>query len=162
MVSTLRLFRRFARPLDKGSSRPRHNCRRSSKSRGAAAVEFAIVLPLFLSLVLGMIELGRAIMVMQALTYAAREGCRVAVLDGSTSSGVTAKVDSAMDGANIGLPPAIVSMSPSNPSSAKYDEPVTVTVQVRYGDITWLPIVEFMQPNAMLKASITMRRETVK
>lgn len=136
--------------------------RRRVERRAAAAVEFAVVMPLFLSMILGMVEIGRGVMVMQALTYAAREGCRVAVLDGSTASTVTAKVDAAMDGASINLPPAIVTITPTNPSSAKYDEPVTVSVQVKYSDVTWLPMTDHFQPNALLKASITMRRETVK
>ncbi len=83
-------------------------------------------------------------------------------LDGSTASIVTAKVDAAMEGSAINLPPATVTITPTNPSSAKYDEPVTVAVQVRYSDVSWVPMAQYFQPNAMLKASITMRRETVK
>ncbi|TFG81694.1 MAG: pilus assembly protein, partial [Chromatiales bacterium] len=46
---------------------------------GTAAVEFAIVAPVFFLFVFGLIELGRIVMVQQALTNAAREGCRTAV-----------------------------------------------------------------------------------
>lgn len=151
-----------------GSSRGRTKSRlnggrrRRAMRRAAAAVEFAFVMPVFMSMVLGMVEVGRGVMVMQTLTYAAREGCRTAVLDGSTASIVTAKVDAAMDGSAINLPPATVTITPTNPSSAKYDEPVTVAVQVRYSDVSWVPMAQYFQPNAMLKASITMRRETVK
>ena len=58
------------------------------KRRGAAAVEFAVVAPIFLLLVFGMIEYGRMVMVQQVLTNASREGARVAVLDGSTAQQV--------------------------------------------------------------------------
>ncbi|MGB6041722.1 MAG: TadE family protein, partial [Pirellulales bacterium] len=54
-------------------------CRK--KRRGVAAVEFALVAPLFVLMVMGMIEVGRAIMVQQVLTNASREGARRAVLD---------------------------------------------------------------------------------
>lgn len=44
--------------------------------RGAAAVEFALVLPILLTLVLGTIEFGRAYNVQISLTHAAREAAR--------------------------------------------------------------------------------------
>ena len=67
-----------ARKLDK----PCQSYRK--KRRGAAAVEFAVVAPIFLLLVFGMIEYGRMVMVQQVLTNASREGARCAVLDGAT------------------------------------------------------------------------------
>ena len=59
---------------------------------GAAAVEFALVLPLFLAIVLGIVEFGRAMMVGQLVTNAAREGARLAVLNGATNDQVEAAV----------------------------------------------------------------------
>lgn len=47
---------------------------------GQSMVEFALVLPLFLVMVLAVIEIGRAFAARQALTIAAREGARVLVL----------------------------------------------------------------------------------
>ncbi len=44
--------------------------------RGAAAVEFALVAPLFTLLILGAVEVGRALQVQSALDNAVREGCR--------------------------------------------------------------------------------------
>ena len=48
-----------------------------NNERGAVAVEFAILLPLLLMLVLGTIEFGRAYNVQITLTNAARDGVRV-------------------------------------------------------------------------------------
>ena len=48
--------------------------------RGAAAVEFALVLPLLLLLVLGIIDFGRLYFTQITLTDAAREGVRVLAL----------------------------------------------------------------------------------
>lgn len=48
--------------------------------RGAVAVEMAIVLPLLLLLVIGIMEFGRVLNVQISLTHAAREGARHAAI----------------------------------------------------------------------------------
>lgn len=48
---------------------------------GAVAVEFALVAPVFLVLLLGMLELGRAFEMQQVLSSAVREGARFAAMD---------------------------------------------------------------------------------
>jgi Flp pilus assembly protein TadG len=53
---------------------------RSARDRGAAAVEFALVLPLLLLLVFGIIDFGRALSAQITLTQAAREGARLTAL----------------------------------------------------------------------------------
>ncbi|MCA9036811.1 MAG: pilus assembly protein [Planctomycetaceae bacterium] len=60
--------------------------------KGAAIVELAAVLPVFMMTLIGIIEFGRAMSVSQMLNAAAREGCRQAILDGSTNANVTADV----------------------------------------------------------------------
>lgn len=47
---------------------------------GASAVEFAIVVPLLLALILGMIEFGFMFQAQLAVTHAAREGARLAAV----------------------------------------------------------------------------------
>jgi Flp pilus assembly protein TadG len=54
--------------------------RRTARDRGAAAVEFALVLPLLLLIVFGTIDFGRALNAQITLTQAAREGARLASL----------------------------------------------------------------------------------
>ncbi len=50
------------------------------QDRGAAAVEFALLLPMLLLLVFGLIDFGRALNAQITLTQAAREGARLAAL----------------------------------------------------------------------------------
>lgn len=61
--------------------------RRRSRSddRGQSLVEFALVLPLVLTIVLGMFDAARAVWQLNTLAYAAREGSRYAIVHGSTS-----------------------------------------------------------------------------
>jgi Flp pilus assembly protein TadG len=51
-----------------------------SRQRGVAAVEFALVLPLFLTLVLGAIDWGWFFYIDQLVTNCAREGARAGTL----------------------------------------------------------------------------------
>src|SRR3954463_14275383 len=101
-------------------------CRRPTRDRrrGTAAVEFALVAPLFVLLVFGMIEYGRMVMVQQLLVNAAREGARVGVLDGSTGTSVTTAVNNYLQPA--GITTASVLIVPTTPSSAAAADPVTV------------------------------------
>ena len=70
--------------------------------KGAATVEVAVTLPLFLLLVVGAIDLGRAIMVRHTLVEAARAGCRVyAVKDEGTEDDVHAVVGKTMNDAHL-------------------------------------------------------------
>ena len=49
--------------------------------RAQALVEFALVLPVLLLMILGVLDLGRAVYAQSALVSAARTGARVAVVD---------------------------------------------------------------------------------
>lgn len=64
----------------------------SEARRGAALVEMALVLPVFLMVIFGIIEFGRGMMVGQMVTNAAREGARLAVISGNTNTNVETQV----------------------------------------------------------------------
>jgi Flp pilus assembly protein TadG len=57
--------------------------------RGAAAVEFALIAPILLTLVFGIVDFGRAMYVYNVLTAGMREGARAAAVAG-IAGGVTA------------------------------------------------------------------------
>lgn len=124
----------------------RHKQLASSHSRqGAAAVEFAVILPLIVLLILGAIEMGQAIMVQQTLIAASRAGARVyAVRQETTAQDVRDIVDVAMANANI----SGYSVDPDPPFSQAKDighlEPVTISVSVPFSQIAWLPGIWFL------------------
>lgn len=77
---------------------PRH-ARREAERWGGAVVESAIVLPLMLLFLFGIMEYGRYILCLQVVTNAAREGSRYAVthtqpvtLNGATTANTTSTV----------------------------------------------------------------------
>jgi Flp pilus assembly protein TadG len=128
-----------------------------NKRRGAAAVEFAIVLPVFVILVFGMIEYGRMVMVQQVITNASREGARSAVLDGATTSSVQSAVGTYLTNAQISGGSTAVNPSPSSAASG---DPITVTVSIPFTAVSWLPSPMYLGGKT-LSASTTMRRESV-
>ena len=123
---------------------------------GAAVVEFAVVLPLLLATVFGIIEFGRMMMVQQVLTSAAREGTRIGVLPGATSDDVAAQVEASLVG--TGLTGVQVDLDPEDPGEASADDPITVTLTVSYENVSWL--VGFLPlEGRVMQATSVMRRE---
>lgn len=62
----------------------RHSTAR--RRRGQALVEFALVIPLFLLVMVALFDLGRAVFAYNTLTNAAREGVRLAIVNQDTNS----------------------------------------------------------------------------
>jgi Flp pilus assembly protein TadG len=86
--------------------------RRHPDERGAAAVEMAIVLPLLLLLVCGIIDFGRMLNTQITLSAAAREGARWAAL---SQPGVPARVSAAAPGISP-APSTAVTGCPATPA----------------------------------------------
>jgi Flp pilus assembly protein TadG len=54
------------------------------RTRGQSLVEFALVIPLFILLLVAVFDLGRAVFAYNTLTNAAREGARMAIVNQDT------------------------------------------------------------------------------
>ena len=96
--------------------------------RGAAAVEFAICLPLLVSLTLGVIEVSNAIYVQQAITSAAYEAANNVSSTGGTSVAADAKAQQVLS--NLGIKSATLSFSPAITSSTPLGTKIVVTCTV--------------------------------
>ena len=138
-----------------GSFRPIGN------RQGAAALEMALVAPFILMISFSSIEFSRVMMVKQALTNAAREGCRTASLATTTSTEDVEdrirqllKNSVAFDESNSVIS---VTTQPSNLQGLEAGEPVQTIVSVGFSEISWLP--PRWMGTASLVGKSTMRRE---
>ena len=123
--------------------------------RGVAAVEFAIVAPVFFILLMGMMEMGRALMVQQVLTNASREAARTAIVGTASGSSVTTAAVTYATNAKVNGVTAVVS---PDPATAAPGSTVTVTVSVPYSNVTWVPLPKYLK-TATLSAQTAMRKE---
>ena len=98
--------------------------------RGATMVEFAMVVPLFVLLLIGIIDFGRYFFVQHTLQFATREGTRLALVGGTLvddQGNPLNRVDSIIkeikDNASLAIDPSEISISifPINP--ATYTDP---------------------------------------
>ncbi|KGJ77126.1 hypothetical protein GY21_08170 [Cryobacterium roopkundense] len=123
--------------------------RRLRDDGGAAALEFALVLPVLLLLVFGLMEFSRLYNVQISLTNAAREGARVMAIEKSpavaraAASAAAPSVTPAITGAQIAITPS--------PTCAAGD---TVHVRITY-DVALM--TGWFGPNLTLSGTGAMR-----
>ncbi len=96
--------------------------RRWGSERGAAAVEFALILPILVLILFGVIEFGGVYNAQLMVTGAAREAARTMALHGDPAAAESVAVDAA-----IGIDPGDLEVSVS-PAACAAGTDVTVTV----------------------------------
>jgi len=128
--------------------------RRRRRDSGAAAVEFALVLPILVLLVFGIIQFGHLFNQWQQLEHATREGARWASLQNSTAA-VKSTVKAAAP--TLGLTDADITITPANPTGLALGTPVTVVSRVVVPVFT--PGLLGMGPTVTLTARATQRSE---
>lgn len=114
--------------------------------RGASVVEMAIVLPVFMMVVMGIIEFGRGMMVGQLVTNAARYGARLAAVDGSSNASVQQDIEDFLVEA-VGIAPA--------------DATITITVTAAPGNPDPLNDLTKAQPKDLVKVSVKVPYDKV-
>ncbi len=122
------------------------------RCRAAAAVEMAVVTPLLLTMLFGIIEYGWVFSVRQALTTAAREGARTAALPGSTDADITDRISDFMT--PLGLTTYNVALT----HSSTEDPSETVQITIPYADVTLIGSF-FGSTDFNLGATCSMRKE---
>ncbi|MFQ5895076.1 MAG: TadE/TadG family type IV pilus assembly protein [Nitrospinota bacterium] len=127
---------------------------------GQGLVEFALILPVFLLIALGIMEFARAYWNMQVITNAAREGARVGILTTTTEADVTQKVNDYLASANM---TATATVTVANVgAAAATGAPTTVTVTYPFAVLTG-PFLSTFVPGwggtINLSQTVTMRHE---
>jgi Flp pilus assembly protein TadG len=105
-----------------------------SRDRGSVAVEFALLLPVLLLIIFGVIDFGRMINAQITLTQAAREGARLASL-GYPATG-TNSVTSRAQSAATGLSPVTVTVSSTCPAGAGMGVDAVVRTSYQFSFVT--------------------------
>lgn len=145
--------------------------RLASDARGTELLEFALVLPILVMLLLGAVWIGRAVSVYQALGRAAREGARVALAPTSASSGnasnygaASTAVTDALSAASLDtsmmrgptITPILV-LNPNDPANYQFSG---VTVTVGYPVQLYIPFTPWNSSTPIIMSStVTMRQE---
>lgn len=135
--------------------------KRMRSERGAALVEAAMIMPMILLISVGIFEFGRAYQTSQVLTNAAREGARLAVLEGRTDGDVRARVNkyvtdgglTALTDANIQVNRTVALTGTATASS------VTITYPFEFMMLN--PIVRMVTPTSSTGAPITLTAATL-
>lgn len=104
-----------------------------------AALEFAIIVPLLIMLVFGIVQFSIAFNRKQGLHAAAREGARLASLPQSTQSEIVDRVEDALDGVVLdGTPTITVTPTATRPCDQRSGQ--TVVVEVTSTDNLEIPL----------------------
>jgi Flp pilus assembly protein TadG len=130
--------------------------RKRRSRRGSAVVELAFTAPVLFLIVFGMIDVGRAVMVQNLITNAARDGARAAALDGATAETIQQNVVDYLAASSV--PGASATVSPNPLTNASWGDPVSCTVQIPFNSVSWLPQSWYFN-GANFQATVVMRRE---
>ncbi len=115
------------------------------RERGAAIVEFALVAPVLIMIMMGVVQLGLLLHQQQGIHAAAREGARQGSFPDTTESEIEAAVAAALANINLANTP-VVTITPANAGAIPCDEtvnprPENVTVKVTVAAVLDIPFV---------------------
>lgn len=126
--------------------------------RGAVATEFALLLPVFLTILIGIIEFGMIMYGREIVTNATREGARAGITQGPPKlSAATITNISNTYLANTGVNPANVTFTAVGAGGAN---PATLTVTAQYRYFFLIPYIPAMTgiPNPLVINTQTVMR----
>jgi len=131
---------------------------RNKNKRAIAAIEAALLFPLLVFLLMGLLEYGWMFVKKQECNHAARQAARVGCVEGATNADVIAEVDRLMTSAGMGSSGYTLTIAPPDVATALAGESITVTVTVPYSaiDLTGAP---FLPVPGSLNGRTSMAKE---
>ena len=98
------------------------------RQRGAAMVELAIVLPILIILVFGIIEFGRGFNANISLTHAAREGVRVYAITQDSAAGTAAALNAATSLDSTAMTVTVTACNAGDPTEMNITYPFELSI----------------------------------
>jgi len=136
---------------------------RINNQNGASMVEFAIVLPVLLLLIFGMIEFSVMLYDKAMLTNASREGTRLGILYNYptriTEAEIRNTVDNYLQNNLISLGGASTWTTSLSGTCTAAGDPITVTVTYPYNFLVLPNFITSLSPTLTLGGTTTMRCE---
>jgi Flp pilus assembly protein TadG len=105
--------------------------------RGAVAVEMAVVLPLLILLIVGIVESTNLIYLKQSLTISAYEGVRAAITTSATTADVADRANQII--ADRKVKGSSIAIIPADFQAAGYGTYISVKVSAAYGSNSLMP-----------------------
>ncbi len=125
---------------------------------GAAAVEFALVMPFLLLLVFGIVDFGRAYQAKVELTHAAREGVRVwALTQDATAAGDRTRAAAP----SLEVASTAAQEVTTTTTACTFGEPTTLTASYQFSYITPLSGVMVAMGGSALSSPLTLTESGV-
>ena len=134
-------------------------------TRGAEIVEFALVTPVLLVVLAGIVDMGFMFNSYEVITNAAREGARLAAVPGWTDTAVKTRVNAYIAAAGLNTNTVVTTVDPVAVNvGAGTINGVKVVVSYPYNYMMLGPMVKLVQSSASfdtitLTAASTMRTE---
>jgi Flp pilus assembly protein TadG len=124
--------------------------------RGASLVEFAIVAPLLILLLFGIIEFGWLFGQYNDLKHGAREGARYSAVNGGDDTAIRAYVCNTMEGLSAGM--TQLEVSTTDGASGTRGETGSIRVRATMSSLSGLPFITTFLPSTLV-SDISFRLE---
>jgi Flp pilus assembly protein TadG len=137
------------------------NAIRRGARRASAAVEFAIVAPVFVGLILGTVECSRGLWAKEVLSDAARRACRTGCQPDASSAAITKDINDILKDNNIDYTAATITILvndvAADASTAQQDDKISVKVSIPVSKIMIVTAI-FLKSTSIESATVVMMR----
>jgi len=146
---------------------PRSSLRDNGKGtvasrRGIAAVEFALVMPLLATIIIGTLELNRGLLVKQILDQAARKGCETGSLVLQNNATVISDINNVLSSNNISTTAVTITIlvngASKDVSTATLNDKISVSVSVPTSQVSWTSTYQYLAGSTIESETVIMSR----